>query len=253
MKALLSYKRRAIADYPSLVDAYGDSNLASPFRSTVPLLAYWRTLGGALADFTAQLHLDLQAPVQLAFEYTVPVQRGRGRASHTDLMLLTKQHAVAIEAKGTEPEYPTVETWLDAEPSDNRQAVLTGWLDLIGRATGVVLSAADVRGCTYQLIHRTASACSPGADTRAVVYHCFDLPSAKVQSYQDQLVRLKGLLNNPEGLIFYLIVTGLKKSQQYRQLQALWQAGNRDLAAQVRHGLLSDTLMRFETLLVIGI
>jgi hypothetical protein len=246
MKTLLSHKRRSIADYPSLIGAYSDPDLASPSRSTVPLLAYWRTLGDALADFATLLHVDLQAPVHLAFEYTVPVQRGRGTASQTDLMLLTKQQAIAIEAKYTEPEYPTVESWLGPQATDNRQTVLTGWLDLIGRATGVFLNAAEVRACTYQLIHRTASACSVVADTRSVVYHCFDLPAGMAQYYHYQLAQLKRLLNNPKDLTFYLIVTRLKKSQQYTQIEDSWQAGKPDLSAQVRQRLLSDTLLDFE-------
>jgi hypothetical protein len=250
MQTLLSHKRGTIADYPTLVGAYSDFDLASPARSTVPLLAYWRTVGGRLEDFTTLLKLDLQAPVHLAFEYTVPVQRGKGTASQTDLMILTNQQAIAIEAKYTEPEYETVERWLGIQATGNRQAVLAGWLHLIGRATGIFLKAADVQECTYQLIHRTASACSPAVDTRFVVYHCFDLPAGMVEYYHCQLARLKRLLNNPEDLTFYLIMTGLKKSQQYRQLEDSWQAGKRDLSTRIRQGLLSDTLLGFETPIV---
>ena len=135
----VTYKRGSVSDFPSLVHTYSDRDLASPFRSTVPLLAYWSELEERLPDFAAALGLELSAPELFGFEYTVPVQEGKGNDSHTDLMLLLRSQSIAIEAKYTEPPYAVVRDWLGPPPSRNRVSVLTGWLSLINRATGAAL------------------------------------------------------------------------------------------------------------------
>ena len=45
---------------------------------------------------------------ELTFEYQVPVQGGKGTASHTDLMIITQNTGIAVEAKQTEPKYASV-------------------------------------------------------------------------------------------------------------------------------------------------
>ncbi len=94
-------------------------------------------------------------------------------------MVLADGVAIAKEAKYTEGKDKTVAEWLGNPPPPNKQLVLEGWLELINVATGRCLTADHVQDCGIQLIHRTASACSPDADCRAVVYHLFD-PSADI-------------------------------------------------------------------------
>jgi hypothetical protein len=62
----------------------------------------------------------------MSFEYQVPPNRGRGKASHSDLMIGWDRAAAAIEAKWTEPEYELVSEWLGAKPTRNRKEVLSG-------------------------------------------------------------------------------------------------------------------------------
>lgn len=113
---------------------------------------------------------------QLSFEYHVPAQAGKGKASLTDLMISTGDDAIAIEAKYTEPHYESVSTWLSAERmrdetadvtgTSNRERVLHGWLSAINECVGgTLLTQANVGDCTYQLIHRTASVCAISAET----------------------------------------------------------------------------------------
>jgi hypothetical protein len=242
----ITFKRRPVLDYPSVVAAYSDHDLASPFRSTVPFLAYWLTPVQRLPAFLTALGIESQDLEAAAFEYTVPVQAGKGNDSHTDLMLLLHSQAIAIEAKYTEPPYETVEDWLGSSPSSNRDSVLIGWLRLINRATGSDLEIADVRDCTYQLIHRTASVCETGKQALAVVYQCFDPAQEHLYQYNRQLSLLCGAINKPERISFFLYGVGLRKSSAYQTLQAKWEAGDRDLSSEVKQGLISQSLMSFD-------
>src|SRR5207247_11173459 len=102
--------------------------LASPKRSTVPLLDYWREPDLHLRDLWALLGLPRSDHTEMHFEYEVPVQRGRGKSSYTDLMVLSEEVAVAIEAKFTEPRYESVDKWLGPTPTANRREGSEGWL-----------------------------------------------------------------------------------------------------------------------------
>lgn len=162
-------------------------------------------------------------------------------------MLLASDQAIAIEAKYTEGEYESVKDWLGSSPSYNRRQVLNGWLSLINRATGVSLQEGDVKDITYQLIHRASSACYPQVNVRSLVYQYFDPSTERAKYYRNQLSYLKALINRPEQLTFYLVIVGLQKSKQYQELQASWDGGSRNLSSAVKQGLMSDTLMSFDT------
>lgn len=167
-------------------------------------------------------------------------------------MLLTDNQAVAVEAKYTEPPYQTVAEWLGSPPSSNKQQVLEGWLKLIESATGIQLTVGCVGNCTYQMIHRTASACFPtGKTMRSVVYQYFDLApinlanNHQVSYYQGQLRNLTTLLHRPKQLRFYLVVCPLHKTPQFLSLEAQWLAGKRKLSAQVKRELIAGSLFTF--------
>jgi len=241
----ITYKRRPVSDYSSLVHSYSDKDLASPSRSTVPLLAYWSEIEERLPDFAAALGFELSAPELCGFEYTVPVQEGKGNDSHTDLMLLLRSQSIAIEAKYTEQPYEVVRDWLGLSPSRNRVSVLTGWLSLINRATGAALEVADVLDFTYQLVHRVASACEPGKQAQAMVYQCFDPTEKQLDDYYRQLSRLSRLIDRPEHLSFFLFAVNLQKNSEYLRLQDAWAVGNRDLSFELRQGLVSRSLLDF--------
>lgn len=242
---MITYKQKSVSDFSSLVHAFSDDDLASPFRSTVPLLAYWKSVN--LSDFASLLNIKLAEPKRMGFEYAVSVQQGIGNPSYTDLMLFTAKHSIAIEAKYTESPYDSVRKWLGTPESYNRQLVLQGWLALINRATGGDLQPGDVSDCTYQLIHRTASACYPDVEARAVVYQCFDAPKRQADYYRNQLIGLNQLLHKPERLSFYFLAVPLKKSKQYQELQASWKRGNRNLSTAIKQGLIANTLTDFGT------
>lgn len=242
--ASLTYKLTSVPDYESLIEQPFD--LKSPFRSTVPHLAYWSNPDERLVEVKSLLNLPLQGEPVLAFEYTVSPAKGQGKASHTDLMIVSPQTAVGMEAKYTEGKYDLVSDWLGEPPPENKKLVLEGWLDLISHATGCRLTVEQVKNCTYQSVHRTASVCSVRAEKRAVVYHGFDLAEDRRRYYLTQLAALAALVAAPDKLRFFLLTNTMVKSQAYSDLQTKWQANEgRDFAQDMRRLLRQRNVATF--------
>ena len=106
-----SYAGRNITGYQALLECYKPREFYSPKRSTVPLLAYWRTPDRRGSELSKALNLPLLSDsLCLDFEHTVPVQRGKGKPSCTDLMLTSGGVSLAIEAKWKEGRYEDVAT-----------------------------------------------------------------------------------------------------------------------------------------------
>ena len=219
----LNYRKERVPDYDTLLRK--PFNLKSPFRSTVPLLAYWADSARRLTEYLGALGLGTVDEADLTFEYALAGSRGRGGPSQTDLMIEAASLAVGTEAKYTEDDYGLVSGWLNAGPSpENRQRVLDSWLRLINMAAGCELTANLVKDCNCQLIHRTASVCNVRADKRVLVYHTFDPVEEKRKSHVQQLQALADLISAPDRLLFFLYETTLAKSAPYADLQAKWLA-----------------------------
>ena len=89
-------------------------SVKSEKTSSLPLVQFWKpdlrfavprnkercADGFIRACKIGDLAFDLRG-AEFSFEYPVPVQRGRGKASMTDLMVTTEKFAMAIEAKWT--------------------------------------------------------------------------------------------------------------------------------------------------------
>src|SRR5262245_40655698 len=124
MRLCLSVRGIPVADWRALVDALHETDLDSPRRSTVPLVAYWHDPHARFTQLLNQLRLQAPASVTFSFEHPVGVAAGHGKPSYTDLMILAPQIVIAIEAKYTEPAYKTVKTWLREPRDQNRCNVL---------------------------------------------------------------------------------------------------------------------------------
>jgi hypothetical protein len=159
MEIRLAYKNEFVADFNSVVDSFNSAEFKSPRRSTVPLLLYWKDYPKRFQKLFKHLSIKKQPNLTACFEYKVPVQLGRGKASYTDLMLLSDQIAIAIEGKYTEPRYETVKTWLGSPQSENKIKVIKGWIGLIEEEIGKSLNYQDFYDFAYQLVHRMASVC----------------------------------------------------------------------------------------------
>ena len=114
----LEYKANEVPTYEALVGQPFD--LKSPYRSTVPLLAYWSDAAARLRAFGDAIRVRIPGDATLTFEFTVSPSMGNGKASHTDLMVQCPLAAIAIEAKYTEGPYPTVADWLGDLPTENK-------------------------------------------------------------------------------------------------------------------------------------
>jgi hypothetical protein len=244
------YKGLLVEDFQELVDQPFD--LKSPYRSTVPLLAFWRQPDRQLENLANALKFQIPQSAVLTFEFMVAPGAGSGKASHTDLMLEGSDFAIGIEAKYTEPDYKLVSKWLGKTPTENRKSVLEGWLEMINEATGSRLTVGDVTGIAYQLIHRTASVCNIAARERVIAYHCFD-PSDERQ-YQNHMRQLATLVGSPDHLKFFLLSSTINKSAAYSALQAAWERKeSRDLSAEIRSLLIADDLGTFGGLSALAI
>lgn len=160
-------------DWAGLVGALPDRELARPTRSTVPLIAWWRDHDvPGLVDGAVHA-LEVEATVASTTFPRADGRPHRNTPSYTDLMATGPDRAVAVEGKWTEPAYATVDAWLAESPGPNREGVVARWLGLLGPYVGTVDRGA-LGACTYQLLHRSASACAQGRRDAWVVYQVFD-------------------------------------------------------------------------------
>jgi hypothetical protein len=198
------YDKNPIQDFNDLVYNWFSSELMAPTRSTVPLLELLKS-----ASLLKRIVRDFGMSGNEAFhlEYTVPPRRGRGKASHTDLMIYSGCNALAIECKWTEPAYETVEQWLGGDGTPNRRLVIAGWLEILQPYARRRLHYGDCSNITYQLIHRAASACAI-AERPRLAYLLFDSPSiptgTPVHHYREHMDRLHRFMGLPTRFPFYL-------------------------------------------------
>lgn len=152
-----------------LLDQIPDREFDKVTRSTVPLLQLWLTDAGraARAELLEKLGTHGTAIRKAAFEYTVPANcrpcSARGKVSCTDLLLHAGRDVLAIEAKYREQRYPLVRKWrTSTSKKDNADAVLAHWVRHAIGMDGPVGDNYD--HLVYQLVHRTASACTAAGE-----------------------------------------------------------------------------------------
>ncbi len=246
MITTLHFGTAQVSDFRALVESFRAETFASPLRSTVPLLDFWRVPELRLEEFSRTIGIERIDSAKLFFEFPVPVRRGRGKPSFTDLLILGENVAIAVEAKFTEPPYQDVRSWLGPTPTVNRIAVLEGWLELAREVTGCRMERADVPDLPYQLIHRTASACSLEAPRRIVVYQTFG--GAVSSHYIEALSALLNLVGADGSLGFRLVRCAFQPSPEWTVLKARWESRESGLAEPIRRALLRDSLFSFASL-----
>lgn len=185
---------------------------------------------------------------ELIFEFPVPVQKGTGKPSYTDLAILTSDCFIGIEAKYTEPKYESVSSWLGPAPSENRKAVLQGWIDLLNRVSTTPLDALTVSGLPYQLIHRAASACFLDRKKRVLVYLVFG--TAVAPHYCKHASELESFLGH-EGLSIRVLTCETTPSAVCQGFVQRWKAGDRALSGEIRAALLRAPLYSFGAISVV--
>ena len=253
VEAQLAHSGTGVDGFDDLLTRYGRSEFKSPYRSTVPLLSYWREVGHSAMEVGKGLGFVLEAPLVLHFEFEVPVQRGSGYPSCTDLMLRSGETSVAIEAKRTEPRYETVKRWLPPEEDSNRHQVLKGWLELLRAEDGSGPWIGDVQDLPYQLVHRAASACYPDTRNHWLLYQVFGVSDRSLESYRRDLGTLRRLLPAGLGLRIRVLRCAIEPSNRQRELERRWDAGERDLRDSVLSLLREDDTFEFGEAEVIAV
>lgn len=238
--------RKAVGDAAELIAGFGDKALASPYRSTVPLLTLakddWPTFAKILTS------CGVTGEVSMAFERTVPSPRGEGRPSCTDAMVLSDGGALAIEAKWTEPRYETVAMRLtrkDSQGPDSGEFV-GGWLDLLQPHATMPLHLDGFTSCVYQMVHRAASACGEGRSPSLAYLHFTPTTSSAATSaqYHADLSHVHALLGSPLGFPFFVIDLPVMPTRAFREIEHL-KKGAIETGRAVRVALLANALFEF--------
>ena len=232
---------------------FGPRSLASPFRSTVPLLALIRD-GGEVLDGLLQ-NCGIQGEVSLHLEYEVESPGAAGNPSQTDLMVLSRTAALAVEAKWTEPRYETVAERLSREKDrQHAEAFVGGWLELVQPHAERELRLDDFGDAVYQMVHRAASACAASVAPR-MVYLKFQeglgAGGREEPNYSHDLGFLHNLLGRPRKFPFFLAEMKLEPRAPFDELAGL-RKGSHETDQVVRlalcaGGLFDFTVARFET------
>jgi hypothetical protein len=207
--------------------------------SSLPLVQFWKPEGNALSTFAKELVKlcklddDMLCDAQFCFEYPVPVRKGRGKASMTDLMIITDKLAIAIEAKWTEckKNYERISTWLKstkgkASSQANRQDVFKGWIEYINKYLkqknkGSRIDGNCIKGIPYQMLHRIASACHVATSLLAkdktaeaiVIYQLFynDETKTRMEKFATKLLEnYKAIFGDEDSVRFHVIMTEVK-------------------------------------------
>jgi hypothetical protein len=202
----------AINNIADAVPLYGDREFKSKTRSTVTLLdllIHSRPVFDAIVR-----HVGFPEQHDLHLEYMVGPLRGKGKASHTDVMLLHGRHSLAVEAKWTEPMYETVGKWF-GRGSANKTAVRDGWIEQLG-----VRYSQEFDSVIYQMLHRAASAAHAGTSPQ-LAYLLFkpspDQRSATTEAITRELERLWGLLSE-RRFPFHVVEVGLEPLPAFNAL-----------------------------------
>ncbi|MFZ0951418.1 MAG: hypothetical protein WAN17_04075 [Candidatus Sulfotelmatobacter sp.] len=176
--------------------------------------------------------------------------QGRGKASHTDVMLIQGDRAVAFEAKWTEPQYDQVSKWLvGGDDPENRRLVMSGWLSLLQPHSTQTLRLENFGSAIYQTVHRAASACYAGHKPMLAYIQFCPLangchPDVILMS---DLSRLHCLLGAPEEFPFWLVEVVAKPTEKFETIRGLTR-GSPETAKQVHRALCNGPLFEFAKL-----
>jgi hypothetical protein len=244
----LYYDKRPCSEVADALPIYGNKEFQSPTRSTIPLLSWLKDEQQMFSELFQSL--GMSADWTLHLEYKVKPPKGRGKASHTDLMILSDKSSLAVEAKWTEPRYETVGEWLrEGTNPSNRLDVFSGWLSLLQQHAQFTLNTENFSDAVYQMVHRAASACAVAADPRmayVVFKPSLDPKTADISTLHDDLKHLWNLLGNPKSFPFYLIEVKLFPTAAFGAIASLAK-GNESTAQQVSVALLGrDRLFSFK-------
>ena len=242
----LFFNQKPVAHVDDALDLYKRSEFASATRSTVPLVSLLKHGGDVWASIVKELSAADRSG-ELHLEFTVKSPRGRGKASHTDIMLIHGDRAIAFEAKWTEPQYDRVSKWLvGGDDPENRRLVMNGWLSLLQPHSPQKLRLEDFGAAIYQMAHRAASACyGDHKPTLAYIQFC-PLASGCHPDVvlMNDLSYLHNLLGAPDEFPFWLVEVVAKPTEAFEEIRGLTK-GLSETAQAVHRALCNGPLFQF--------
>ncbi len=216
--------------FDQIIDQANDNHLSRLTCSMVPTYDYWRFLGNKILS---QL---MKVPCNICFEYPVDSLPGCP-ASYTDVMLIAPETAVAVESKWTE----NVSYHCHKHTSSQRIQLMEHWLRLIQPYTSKNLHVSDIDDIEYQLLHRTASACSLNKPNCIVLYQIFYIESI-TSAFHAEISKLKNLLA-PSNIRFFIDEVKIKPNILYNGLSAsIAQLSDNEKAFKIKNVLKSHGL-----------
>jgi hypothetical protein len=255
----LFYKNLEVDDFDTLLKKFEIGAFASPFRSTVPLVCLVKD---AFPTFQAIASACAgNADSSLHFEYEVAPPGVEGNPSQTDLMALSDQCALAIEAKWTEPRYPTVSARLKSRVAElvkrdprsarnhqmDQEAAIAAWLDLLTPLADHPATLSGYGDAVYQTVHRAASACTLSRPPALVYLHFEPSPTkgaATTDQYRGDLKHLHQLLGSPDRFPFFLVGVPLTMTKSFQAIAGL-QRGAVETDRHVRKAIMTSRLFEF--------
>jgi len=197
-----------VTDYDILLDEMAACmHLNSVKTSTVPLVQFWQDTSKVIQFLESEIRMSLPKP-QLCFEYPVQPQGGKGKCSMTDLMLLSQDDKIAIEAKYTEyvealpSTVKTVAQW-NKDNTSNKKGVANGWYGMVKPFRMTPEECPD--SICYQFLHRTASACWDTKGQAVVIYQVFyDKEKENLAEYKQDLQNCVNIICPNDKLRFYI-------------------------------------------------
>jgi hypothetical protein len=245
----LFFNQKPVAHVDYALDLYKRSEFASATRSTVPLVSLLKHGGEVWAHITTEL-LAEDRTGEMHLEFTLKPLQGRGEASHTDVMLIQGNRAVAFEAKWTEPPYDRVSKWLvGGDEPENRRLVMSGWLSLLQVHATRKLRLEDFGAAIYQTVHRAASACYAGhKPTLAYIQFCPLANGCHPDAIlMNHLSHLHSLLGAPDEFPFWLVEVVAKPTETFETIRGLTK-GLPNTGKEVRRALCNGRLFEFTQL-----
>lgn len=245
------FDTESVEDFAALCKRFVGNTLQSPYRSTVPLLDLVENNPAKWNSFLESLGAPASAPVH--FEYCVGSPKQGGNPSQTDALVVSDSNVWAIEAKWTEPRYPTVAERVskkEADGADSRITV-TGWLQHLNRFAARPLQVEDVSAVVYQTLHRAASACAVatelGGSPHLAYLHFHPSPqksSATTAQYIADLSHLHTLLGSPVTLAFSVAEIPVTPTSIFNRIKDL-SKGSPATARQVSEALREGPLFTY--------
>ena len=195
-----------LSSIDNVLDQFSGSKINSIKTSSVPLAQYWHKTEDALEELSKHLSIPLNN-ANLYFEY--PTRSfGKNKSSMTDLMIISSEVKIAIEAKYTEylkNKYELISSWYSGKnKTENRKKVLDHWIDIL--EPFCQLDKGNIDKIPYQFLHRSASACYENNGNAVVLYQLFyDKETfSKLEDFISLLESSKKLIN-PNNRLRYLI------------------------------------------------